>query len=173
MDPAVIKKVEDLRSALHRHNYRYYVLDDPEISDAEYDRMMQALIELEAAYPDLASPDSPSSRVGAPPLAAFETVAHSIPMLSLDNGFSDADIIEFDRRIKKNLKTDDEVVYNAEPKVDGVAVELVYENGRLVSASTRGDGINGEMITSNVRPYDPCPLSLKIKWRCLFRPAWK
>lgn len=163
MDPAVIKKVEDLRSTLHRHNYRYYVLDDPEISDAEYDRMMQALIELEAAYPDLASPDSPTSRVGAPPLAAFETVAHSIPMLSLDNGFSDADIIEFDRRIKKNLKTDDEVVYTAEPKVDGVAVELVYEYGRLVSASTRGDGLNGEMITPNVKTIRSVPLVLENK----------
>lgn len=163
MDPAVIKKVEDLRKALHRHNYRYYVLDDPEISDAEYDRMMQALIELEAAYPDLASPDSPTSRIGAPPLAAFETIAHSIPMLSLDNGFSDADIIEFDRRIKKNLKTDDEVVYTAEPKVDGVAVELVYENGRLVAASTRGDGINGEMITPNVKTIRSVPLVLENK----------
>jgi DNA ligase (NAD+) len=125
--------------------------------------MMQALIELEAACPDLASPDSPTSRVGAPPLAAFETVAHSIPMLSLDNGFSDVDIIEFDRRVKKNLKTDEKVVYTAEPKVDGVAVELVYENGRLVSASTRGDGLNGEMITPNVKTIRSVPLVLENK----------
>jgi len=139
IDPAVIKKVEDLRRALHRHNYLYYVLDDPEISDSEYDRMMQALIELEIQYPDLSSPDSPTLRVGAQPLDKFETVEHSVPMLSLDNGFRDSDIIEFDNRIKRNLDTDSEIIYTAEPKLDGVAVELVYENGRLVTASTRGD----------------------------------
>jgi len=163
IDPAVIKKVEDLRRALHRHNYRYYVLDDPEISDAEYDRMMQALIEMETIYPDLANPDSPTSRVGAPPLAAFDTVAHSIPMLSLENGFSDTDIHEFDRRVKKNLNTNEEIVYTAEPKVDGVAVEVVYENGRLISASTRGDGLNGEMITQNVKTIGSVPLVLENK----------
>ena len=161
VDPAVIKKVEELRQALHRHNYRYYVLDDPEISDSEYDRMMQELIELETAFPGLSSPDSPTLRVGAPPLDKFETVAHSLPMLSLDNGFSDADIIEFDRRIKKNLDTDDEIIYTAEPKLDGIAVELVYENGRLVTASTRGDGINGEIITSNVRTIRSVPMLLE------------
>lgn len=158
---AIIKKIEDLRKALHRHNYRYYVLDDPEISDSEYDRMMQELIELEAAYPDFSSPDSPTLRVGAPPLDKFETVAHSLPMLSLDNGFNDTDIIEFDRRIKKNLHTEDEIVYTAEPKLDGVAVELVYENGRLVTASTRGDGINGEVITTNVRTIRSVPLLIE------------
>lgn len=158
IDPAVLKKVEDLRMALHRHNYRYYVLNDPEISDAEYDRTMQALIELEAAYPDLASPDSPTCRVGAPPLSSFDTVEHSVPMLSLGNGFTDADIMEFDRRIKKNLDTDEEIVYTVEPKLDGVAVELVYENGRLVTASTRGDGVNGEVITPNVKTIRSVPL---------------
>lgn len=157
----VLQKIEGLRRTLHRHNYRYYVLDDPEISDAEYDRMMRALIELEDEYPDLRSPDSPTSRVGAPPLDKFETIAHSIPMLSLDNGFNDTDIIEFDRRIKKNLATDDEIIYTAEPKLDGVAVELVYENGRLATASTRGDGINGEVITSNVRTIKSVPLLLE------------
>ena len=160
IDPAVIKKVEDLRKALHRHNYLYYVMDDPEISDSEYDRMMQMLIELETAYPDLSSHDSPTLRVGAPPLEKFETVKHSIPMLSLDNGFSDTDIIEFDRRVKKNLNIDNDIIYTAEPKLDGVAVELVYENGRLASASTRGDGITGEAITSNVRTIASVPLIL-------------
>jgi len=153
-----LKKVEELRIALHRHNYRYYVLNDPEISDAEYDRAMQALIELETAHPDLASPDSPTCRVGAPPLSSFSTVEHSVPMLSLGNGFTDADIMEFDRRIKKNLDTDEEIVYTVEPKLDGVAVELVYENGRLVMASTRGDGVNGEVITSNVKTIRSVPL---------------
>ena len=160
IDPAVIKKVEDLRKALHRHNYLYYVMDDPEISDSEYDRMMQMLIELETAYPDLSSHDSPTLRVGAPPLEKFETVKHSIPMLSLDNGFNDTDIVEFDRRIKKNLNIDNDIIYTAEPKLDGVAVELVYENGRLASASTRGDGITGEAITSNVRTITSVPLIL-------------
>ena len=161
VDPAIIKKVEDLRQALHRHNYRYYVLDDPEISDSEYDRIMQELLKLEAAYPDLSSPDSPTLRVGAPPLDKFETVAHSLPMLSLDNGFNDTDIIEFDRRIKKNLLTDDDIIYTAEPKLDGVAVELIYENGRLVTASTRGDGINGENITSNIRTIRSVPMLIE------------
>ena len=126
IDPAIVKKVEELRQTLHRHNYLYYVMDDPEISDAEYDRMMQTLIELESAYPDLASYDSPTLRVGAPPLDKFETVDHSLPMLSLDNGFSDTDIIEFDRRIKKNLNITGDIFYTAEPKLDGVAVEVSW-----------------------------------------------
>lgn len=159
----VIKKVEDLRKALHRHNYRYYVLDDPEISDSEYDRMMQELIKLETDYPDLSSPDSPTLRVGAPPLDKFETVAHSIPMLSLDNGFKNSDIIEFDLRVKRNLDTDGDIIYTAEPKLDGVAIELVYENGRLVTASTRGDGFNGELITSNARTIRSVPMLLESK----------
>jgi DNA ligase (NAD+) len=163
MDASVIKKIEDLRKALHRHNYRYYVLDDPEISDSEYDRMMKELIRLETDYPDLSSPDSPSLRVGAPPLDKFETVEHSIPMLSLDNGFSDSDIIDFDLRIKRNLGTDRDIIYTAEPKLDGVAVELVYENGRLVTASTRGDGFKGELITSNARTIPSVPMILERK----------
>ncbi len=160
MDSSVSKRIEGLRKALHWHNYRYYVLDDPEISDAEYDRMMQELIKLETGYPELSSPDSPSLRVGAPPLEKFETVEHSLPMLSLENGFNDADIMEFDRRIKKNLNIDGEIMYTAEPKLDGVAVELVYENSRLAIASTRGDGFSGELITPNVRTIREVPLML-------------
>jgi DNA ligase (NAD+) len=159
-DPSIIEHVEELRQTLHRHNYRYYVLDDPEISDAEYDRMMQELVKLEADFPDLMSPDSPTLRVGAPPLDKFETIEHSVPMLSLENAFSDRDIIEFDRRIKKNLNIDSDIIYTAEPKLDGVAVELVYENGRLITASTRGDGFFGELITSNVRTIPSVPLRL-------------
>jgi len=161
IDPEVIKRVTQLREALHRHSYRYYVLDDPEISDSEYDRMMQELIRLETNYSDLASPDSPTLRVGAPPLDKFETVEHSIPMLSLDNGFSDADIFDFDLRVKRSLDTDETIFYTAEPKLDGVAVELVYENGRLISASTRGDGFSGELITSNVRTIRSVPIVLE------------
>jgi DNA ligase (NAD+) len=161
IDLEVIKNVTRLREALHRHGYRYYVLDDPEISDAEYDRMMQELMRLEKNYPDLSSPDSPTLRVGAPPLDKFETVEHSIPMLSLDNGFSDTDIFEFDLRVKRSLDTDDTILYTAEPKLDGVAVELVYENGRLISGSTRGDGFRGELITSNVRTIRSVPMVLE------------
>ncbi len=157
----ITKKIEHLRQELHRHNHRYYVLDDPEISDAEYDRLMQELIALEKAHPELYSPDSPSQRVGSPPLDKFETVEHSIPMLSLDNGFEDNDILEFDRRIRKLLGTADEIFYTAEPKMDGLAVELVYENGRLVLASTRGDGIRGEVITANIRTIGSVPLILQ------------
>ena len=161
LSPQIIQKVDDLRKALHRHNYRYYVLDDPEISDAEYDRMMQALKLLEEEHPQLASPDSPTARVGAPPLEKFETVAHTIPMLSLDNGFNDDDILEFDRRVRRNLDTRDEILYTAEPKMDGVAVELIYENGKLVSASTRGDGLTGEGITNNVKTIQTVPLVMQ------------
>lgn len=137
--------------------------------------MMQELIALESAHPELASPDSPSSRVGGIPLDKFESVAHSVPMLSLDNGFNDSDILEFDKRVRKNLglpprsqatlreqkgNVADELLYTAEPKMDGVAVELVYENGRLVMASTRGDGVRGEVITSNVKTIPSVPLLL-------------
>jgi len=161
MDTAIVNKVNKLREALHHHNYRYYVLDDPEISDVEYDRLLQELIRLEQTYPQLAIADSPSVRVGAPPLTSFDTITHSLPMLSLDNAFSDDDIMEFDRRVKRQLGSDDPIRYTAEPKLDGVAVELVYENGTLTAASTRGDGITGESITSNVRTIGAVPLLMQ------------
>jgi len=154
-------EVENLRKALHYHNYRYHVLDDPEISDAEYDRMMQTLLRLEETYPELAISDSPSARVGSAPLTKFETTSHSIPMLSLDNGFKDEDILEFDRRVKRNLGVQSEVLYTAEPKMDGVAVELVYENGMITGASTRGDGVTGEVITANVKTVRAVPLVMQ------------
>lgn len=159
----IIQKVEDLRKTLHRHSYRYYVLDDPEISDAQYDRLMQELKQLEQTYPQLISADSPTARVGAPALEKFDTVAHSIPMLSLDNGFKDEDILEFDRRVKRNIGTQDEILYTAEPKMDGVAVELIYENGKLAAASTRGDGVTGELITSNVKTIQTVPLVMQTE----------
>ena len=132
--PEIVNRVKRLRQSLHRHNYRYYVLDDPEISDAEYDQMMRELVGLESDWPELASPDSPSVRVGAPPLSKFETTSHFVPMLSLDNGFHDSEIIDFDRRVKKFLKAESNILYTAEPKLDGLAVELIYEDGRLVMA---------------------------------------
>jgi len=161
IEPDILNKVNALRKALHRHNYLYYVLDDPEASDAEYDRMMRELTVLEEAWPELYDPDSPTSRVGSPPLSGFETIAHSIPMLSLANAFADSEIIDFDRRVRKILKTEDEILYTVEPKLDGLAVELVYEKGKLIVASTRGDGINGEVITANVRTIRSVPLLLQ------------
>lgn len=161
VDTEIVDKVNKLREALHHHNHRYYVLDDPEVSDAEYDRLMQALIRLEQAYPQLVRADSPSVRVGAPPLTKFETLAHSIAMLSLDNAFNDDDILEFDRRVKRNLGLDSEISYTAEPKMDGVAVELIYENGKLAAAATRGDGITGELITANVSTIGAVPLVMQ------------
>jgi len=158
VDTTIVKRVNELREALHYHNYRYYVLDDPEISDVEYDRLLQELIRLEQAYPQLASADSPSARVGAPPLTSFDTYTHTLPMLSLDNAFSDDDVLEFDRRVKRQLGSSGEILYTAEPKLDGVAVELVYVNGTLTAASTRGDGVNGELITANVRTIGAVPL---------------
>ncbi|CAB1056127.1 DNA ligase (NAD(+)) (EC [Olavius sp. associated proteobacterium Delta 1] len=161
IETEIVNKVNNLRELLHHHNYRYYVLDDPEVSDAEYDRLMQELIRLEQAYPQLVRADSPSVRVGAPPLAKFETIAHSTAMLSLDNAFNDDDILEFDRRVKRNLGTDCGISYTAEPKMDGVAVELVYENGKLSAASTRGDGVSGELITANVSTIGAVPLVMQ------------
>ena len=157
-DEKVKQYIEQLRSELHRHNYRYYILDDPEVSDAEYDRLVQELKNLENAYPQFYSPTSPTLRVGSPPLEKFSTIPHSIPMLSLDNAFSDSDILDFDNRIRKFLKNTDKILYTAEPKVDGVAVELVYERGNLIAASTRGDGLIGELITENVRTIRSVPL---------------
>ena len=161
----IAQKVEALRKALHGHNYRYYVLDDPVISDAEYDRMMQELKQLEENYPELASPDSPTVRVGAPPLEKFDTVAHTVPMLSLDNGFNDKDILDFDRRVKRHLNQESHILYTAEPKLDGVAVELVYEDGKLITASTRGDGLTGEVITTNVKTIKAVPLVMQTDAR--------
>lgn len=159
VDPRITRRVAKLRAALHHHNYRYYVLDDPEISDAEYDALMQELIRLETDYRQLASPESPTVRVGAPPLAKFETVKHAVPMLSLENGFNEADILAFDDRVRRQTgrKT---VLYTAEPKLDGVAVGLVYAGGKLVTAATRGDGFTGEVITANVKTVSAVPLLL-------------
>jgi len=161
VEPEIIERVRELRKALHHHNYRYYVLDDPEVSDAQYDRLMQGLIGLEEAHPELVSPDSPSARVGAPPLAKFDSIAHTIPMLSLDNGFTDDDILDFDQRVKRHLERQSGIIYTAEPKMDGVAVELVYEDGRLMTASTRGDGMTGEVITANVKTIGAVPLVMQ------------
>jgi DNA ligase (NAD+) len=157
---AIYRRAEELREAIKYHNYRYYVLDDPEISDAEYDRMMRELEKLEAEFPELRDANSPTQRVGAPPLEEFETVTHTIPMLSLANGQNEIEVREFDQRVRRFLGTDGDIAYVAEPKLDGLAVELVYERGNLVVGSTRGDGVNGENITQNLRTIRTIPLSL-------------
>ncbi len=160
---AIKKRVEKLREEIEYHNYRYYILDQPEISDAQYDRLMKELEKLEEQYPELRSPNSPTQRVGAPPLEAFEIVRHTIPMLSLANAFDEAETRDFDKRVKKFLGTSQEIEYVAEPKLDGLAVELVYENGHFVVGSTRGDGVNGENITQNLRTIKTIPLQLVRK----------
>jgi DNA ligase (NAD+) len=156
----IIKELEDLRERIRYHNHRYYVLDDPEISDAEYDRIFKRLLELERQHPDLVTSDSPTQRVGAEPLDAFAQVTHRRPMLSLENGFDEQDIRDFDARLKRFLGEASHVEYTVEPKIDGVAVELIYERGVLAVASTRGDGYVGEDITSNIKTILSVPLSL-------------
>lgn len=157
---AIRKRVEALREEIEYHNFRYYVLDQPEISDAQYDRLMRELEKLEEAYPELRSPNSPTQRVGAPPLESFEIVRHTLPMLSLSNAFDEDEVRDFDKRVKKFLGTTEEIDYVVEPKLDGLAVELVYERGHLTVGSTRGDGINGENITQNLRTIKTIPLQL-------------
>jgi len=154
------RDAERLRREIEHHNHRYYVLDDPEISDAEYDRLFRELEALERAHPALVSPDSPTQRVGAAPAAGFTTVAHRHQMLSLQNAMSQDEVVEFDTRTRKFLGRD-AMVYAGEPKMDGVAVELVYERGRLVVGSTRGDGITGEDVTANIRTIKSVPLRLR------------
>lgn len=158
---AIQRRLERLRQEINDHNYRYYVLDSPLISDAEYDRLFRELDELEHQYPRLVTPDSPTQRVGAAPLEEFATVRHRIPMLSLENAMDEEELRAFDERVKKGLKTPGPIQYVAEPKLDGVAVELVYEEGRLVVGSTRGDGVRGEDITQNLRTVWAVPLRLR------------
>ncbi|NWG02178.1 MAG: NAD-dependent DNA ligase LigA [Syntrophaceae bacterium] len=157
---AIRKKVEKLREEIQYHNYRYYILDQPEISDAQYDRLMRELEKLEKEYPELRSPNSPTQRVGAPPLESFDIVRHTLPMLSLANAFDETEAKDFDKRVKKFLGTSQDIEYVAEPKLDGLAVELVYERGQFVVGSTRGDGVNGENITQNLRTIKTIPLQL-------------
>jgi DNA ligase (NAD+) len=154
------REIELLRQQLQYHNYRYYVLDDPQITDAAYDQLMRRLQELEALFPELIQPDSPTQRVGATPLEAFGTVLHSLPMLSLDNAFSAVEVRDFDARIRRQLGEDEAIDYVTEPKIDGLAVELVYVDGLFIQGSTRGDGVRGEDITQNLRTIKTIPLRL-------------
>jgi len=156
----VVREVEELRRQIEHHNYCYYVLDQPEISDAEYDRLMRRLQELEEQYPELVVPESPTQRVGAQPVEQFGTVRHSIPMLSLDNALDEQEFREWWKRTSDGLGGEPfEVV--AEPKLDGLAVELIYENGRFSLGATRGDGYTGEDVTQNLRTIRSVPLRLR------------
>jgi DNA ligase (NAD+) len=154
-------KVRELREQIEHHNYRYHVLDDPEVSDAHYDRLMRELKALEEQYPDLITPDSPTRRVGATPVSELQEVVHTRPMLSLDNAFTDEDLVAFDRRVRERLEDAEQIEYSAEPKLDGLAISFRYESGRLVQAATRGDGLRGEDVTHNVRTIRAAPRVLR------------
>ena len=164
-DAALQQEVERLRREINEHNYAYYVLDDPTVPDAEYDRLLNRLKAIEAEHPDLVTPDSPTQRVGATPVGEFREVRHGRPMLSLDNAFNDEEVEAFHRRVVDRLAAEgivaDDVEYVVEPKLDGAAVNLRYEDGRLVLAATRGDGTVGEDITHNVRTIAAVPLRLR------------
>lgn len=158
---SIARRAAELREQINYHNYRYYVLDQPEIPDAEYDRLMRELQRLESQYPELITPDSPTQRVGAKPAEGFGEVRHLIPMLSLENCFSEDELRSFDRRVKERLGQAGAVRYCAEPKFDGLAVSLRYEQGYLVMGATRGDGYVGEDVTQNVRTVRSIPLRLR------------
>ncbi len=171
--PAIAAEAETLRAHLHHANYRYHVLDSPEITDAEYDRLLRTLIDIESAHPELVTADSPTQRVGAAPLSAFAPHAHRQPMLSLANAFNDDELREFDQRVKRHLglPEDAAVEYVAELKIDGLAVSLTYQNGIFQIGATRGDGATGEDITANLRTVAGIPLRLRPAPPALGEPA--
>lgn len=158
--PGIKKQVNNLRQQLRHHSYLYYVLDDPEIPDSEYDRLYNELVLLEQSHPDLISRDSPTQRVGAEPLDAFSQIQHRIPMLSLDNVFSEDELQAFYKRIQDRLDTEETIEFATEPKLDGLAISIVYDKGELVQAATRGDGTTGEDVTQNIRTIHSVPLRL-------------
>ena len=157
---AVLAQYLLLKKQLHQHNHRYYILDNPEVPDAEYDRLMQQLLQIEQQYPEWITADSPSQRVGSTPLTQFSSVRHEVPMLSLDNAFNDDELLAFDQRICSRLKISADIEYCCEPKLDGLAVSLLYQEGIFVRGATRGDGSSGEDITANLRTIGAIPLQL-------------
>lgn len=158
--PYDVERAAQLREQLHRYSHEYYMLDQPSVTDAEYDRLFRQLQQLEETYPELKTSDSPTQKVGSPPLSTFSTVEHEMAMLSLDNAMDEDEFTEFYRRLQKHLKTDESIALVCEPKLDGAAVSLLYEQGILVQAATRGDGQTGENITANVRTINNIPLKL-------------
>ena len=165
-DPAE-NDILELRREIDKHNYQYHVLDNPLISDAEYDRLFSRLVALEKEHPELATPDSPTQKVGAPPLEKFSTVQHTMAMLSLNNATGPEELEEFEERIQRFLKHRDALEYAVEPKIDGLAVELVYVDGKFIVGSTRGDGVNGENITLNLKTIRSIPLALRAAGRVM------
>jgi DNA ligase (NAD+) len=159
--PTPEARTAELRELLDRYSYRYHALDDPEVPDAEYDRLMIELRQIESQHPELRVPDSPTQRVGAAPVAAFGTIRHRIAMLSLDNAFTTQEVQDFDRRIHERLEHERPIRYSAEPKLDGLAISALYENGRFVRGATRGDGETGEDITQNLKTIAALPLRLR------------
>lgn len=160
-DQALKSRASQLRNEINSHNYRYYVLDDPIIPDAAYDRLFTELSTLEEQQPSLVTPESPTQRVGSAPARGFQEVVHELPMLSLGNAFTDQSVIDFDQRVKERLGISESLDYSVEPKLDGVAISLIYERGRLTRAATRGDGLTGEDVTHNVRTISSVPLVLQ------------
>jgi DNA ligase (NAD+) len=159
--PSPASRIASLRDQIRQHEERYYVHDAPEISDAEFDALMDALKALEREHPGLVTPDSPTQRVGGRPVEGFETVEHAAPMLSLDNAYNEAELRAFDERVRKVLGGTVSVGYVAELKIDGLSIALTYLDGHLVRGATRGDGVRGEDVTSNVRTIRPIPLTLR------------
>ena len=160
----ITKRIKTLHDQLHYHNHRYYVLDDPEIPDSEYDKLLRELQSIEENHPEALTADSPTQRVGATPLDEFKQVKHLVPMLSLGNAFHAEEVVAFEKRLVDRLDFDDalnQLEYTVEPKLDGLAVSLLYENGVLIQGATRGDGETGENITENVRTINSIPLKLK------------
>lgn len=161
MTTNIKSEINKLREQINEHNYKYYILDQPSIPDVEYDRLLRELKSLEEKHPEYIIPDSPTQRVGAKPAAYFAPVEHRLPMLSLENAFSDEEAIAFDKRIRERLKIIDDIIYVCEPKLDGLAINLTYKNGVLIQAATRGDGSTGEDITHNVRTIKSIALKLR------------
>jgi len=156
-------QVQKLRDKINQYNYQYYVLDNPTVPDAQYDRLLQELITLEREHPEFITPDSPTQRVGAETLKAFSEVKHFVPMLSLENAFIEKQVSDFDKRIKEKLNINNSIQYCCEPKLDGLAINLIYESGILTKAATRGDGVTGENITNNIKTIKSIPLKLQGK----------
>src|SRR3954449_5862774 len=160
MDP--LTRINQLRTEIRHHEERYYIHNAPDISDEEFDRLVHELEHLEAEYPDLVTPDSPTQRVAGRPVEGFETVEHIAPMLSLDNAYNDEELMAFDERVRKGAGAGDQAIaYVAELKIDGLSIALTYEDGRLVRGATRGDGVRGEEVTANVRTIRAIPLRLR------------
>src|SRR5215207_1014976 len=161
------QRIAELREQLHHHLYRYHVLDDPIISDAEYDALMRELRAIEEAHPDLITPDSPTQRVGAPASEKFAKVRHPVPMLSLGNAFDEGDLRAWRERVARVLGDAAPIAFVVEPKIDGLAIALTYEHGRFVRGATRGDGEVGEDVTANLRTVSSIPLGLGIGYQVL------